>query len=864
MKMSKEKIGEIVRYLIVGVLTTVVSLGIYYGLVFTILDPNDATQLQLANIISWIGAVIFAYITNRIFVFKSQNTNKLKEATNFVGSRILTLLMDMAIMFIGVTWLKQNDKIVKLISQVLITIANYVLSKLFVFNSKKKEAKSLKKTNEKIVYAILWLIPIIDVIYSMFPYKEYTFWVLTIMKGSILIGFSIYLWCTKKSRKYLSIALGMIMVFTLYNYCKGYSFLTSLISIMEIIFLPIALLFFNSISNEKINHSFYAKIFFFYAFTFLIPFVFMKTDLTFSFYYAKKEMIGILICLLPITLNVLKNHKNYFTKFLGLLLIFAFIIIYQAPLLSIVAIITLLYFIWEERKNIFHKKVFLLSICIVLIGLSIYPIIYYTENFQELSERKISQIEHSNALFMKSNIDEQFFGIDQIYANEEIKTSIDLLDIFYSLGYLNIILYVILLSYSLSKAKTKNIYTLSFILTLIVSLISGHILQSMTISLFLASFQTASKNKIKPKILIVSNMYPSKKFKHYGSFVKNVGEELKKLGFQVDLAIKKKNISFPAKFIGYSWMYIQAIFKSIFYSYDYYYVHFVAQSTYSVLFGKVTGKTKLVCNIHGNDIVPDYDFEKKNVKRSKRVLPFADLVVAPSKYFEEVLINKYHIPKEKIKIYPSGGIDFTVFEEKDQKESQQRINLDPKYTYIGMVSRIEKNKGWDTLLEALNELKKESFMKNIKVIIVGTGQEQKEMDQMIKKFHLEDKIIQKEFVLQKDLVDYYNAFDVFVFPTKRKSESLGLVGLEAMACKTFVIACNLYGPKEYVIDNKNALTYQNVKNGKELASKIKKFMNMNEKEKEKILDEAYETAKKYDVIKLREKLINIFGTKKED
>ena len=142
-----------------------------------------------------------------------------------------------------------------------------------------------------------------------------------------------------------------------------------------------------------------------------------------------------------------------------------------------------------------------------------------------------------------------------------------------------------------------------------------------------------------------------------------------------------------------------------------------------------------------------------------------------------------------------------------------------------MVSRIEKNKGWDTLLEALNELKKESFMKNIKVIIVGTGQEQKEMDQMIKKFHLEDKIIQKEFVLQKDLVDYYNAFDVFVFPTKRKSESLGLVGLEAMACKTFVIACNLYGPKEYVIDNKNALTYQNVKNGKELASKIKKFMN---------------------------------------
>ena len=311
-------------------------------------------------------------------------------------------------------------------------------------------------------------------------------------------------------------------------------------------------------------------------------------------------------------------------------------------------------------------------------------------------------------------------------------------------------------------------------------------------------------------------------------------------------------------------MYIKAIYKSLFYSYDYYYVHFVAQSTYCVLFGKVTGKTKLVCNVHGNDIVPDYEFEKKNVKRGQRVLPFADIVVAPSKYFEEVLINKYHIPKEKIKIYPSGGINFEIFQEKDQKECQKRLNLDSKYTYIGMVSRIEKNKGWDTLLEALKELKKEPFMKNIKLIIVGTGQEQPEMKQKIKEFHLEEKIIQKEFVLQKDLVDYYNAFDVFIFPTKRKSESLGLVGLEAMACKTFVIACNLYGPREYAIDEENALTYQDATDGNELASKIKKFMNMSEKEKQKIIDKAYETAKKYDVTKLQDKLINIFGNKKED
>ena len=89
------------------------------------------------------------------------------------------------------------------------------------------------------------------------------------------------------------------------------------------------------------------------------------------------------------------------------------------------------------------------------------------------------------------------------------------------------------------------------------------------------------------------------------------------MGYQVDLAVKRKQTFFPFKFLGYSWMYIQAIFKSIFYSYDYYYVHFIAQSTYCVLFGKVTGKTKLVCNVHGNDIVPDIEADIKNVGRSK-------------------------------------------------------------------------------------------------------------------------------------------------------------------------------------------------------------------------------------------------------
>lgn len=131
------KYKEIIMYLIFGVLTTVVSLVTYYVLTLTILNPEKAIQLQLANIISWIVSVAFAYVTNRKFVFESKSEDIVKEATSFVGGRVLTLLLDMAIMFIFVTLLHLNDKIFKIVSQVLVIVTNYVISKLFVFKENK-------------------------------------------------------------------------------------------------------------------------------------------------------------------------------------------------------------------------------------------------------------------------------------------------------------------------------------------------------------------------------------------------------------------------------------------------------------------------------------------------------------------------------------------------------------------------------------------------------------------------------------------------------------------------------------------------------------------------------------------------------
>jgi putative flippase GtrA len=143
MKELYNKYKEIVNYVIVGGLTTVVSLAVYYALVLTVLDPDNPVQLQIANVISWIAAVTFAYFTNRRFVFesKTKGEEQTKEVISFYSARLGTLLMDMGIMFVGKTVLHINDKIVKLFVQVVVMVANYVISKLLVFKKSKSEEK---------------------------------------------------------------------------------------------------------------------------------------------------------------------------------------------------------------------------------------------------------------------------------------------------------------------------------------------------------------------------------------------------------------------------------------------------------------------------------------------------------------------------------------------------------------------------------------------------------------------------------------------------------------------------------------------------------------------------------------------------
>ena len=126
--MNKKITREIFMYVFFGALTTLINTVAYWVLYYGISVPNTTS-----TIISWLLSVIFAYITNKLWVFEKGNKSTLKEATEFFLSRISTGVLDLFIMYAGVELLLFEGGIIKILSNVVVIILNYLLSKLFVF-----------------------------------------------------------------------------------------------------------------------------------------------------------------------------------------------------------------------------------------------------------------------------------------------------------------------------------------------------------------------------------------------------------------------------------------------------------------------------------------------------------------------------------------------------------------------------------------------------------------------------------------------------------------------------------------------------------------------------------------------------------
>lgn len=126
-----KKNKEILLCLFFGGLTFLVSVISY-----AFFNIQIGWNALVANIGSWILAVAFAYITNRIWVFDSNASTAadfIKEITSFIGGRVVTLVIEELILFIFITNLGMNSMLVKIVAQVIVIVLNYVISKLIVF-----------------------------------------------------------------------------------------------------------------------------------------------------------------------------------------------------------------------------------------------------------------------------------------------------------------------------------------------------------------------------------------------------------------------------------------------------------------------------------------------------------------------------------------------------------------------------------------------------------------------------------------------------------------------------------------------------------------------------------------------------------
>ncbi len=126
-----KKHEEVLNYLIVGGTTTIVSILSY------MLLREVVNNYIINTILSWITAVLYAYITNRLFVFKSKNKKVISEISKFFTCRLLTLGIEIVVMFALVDLIRMNDALAKTLVQFIVLTSNYLFSKIFVFKRPK-------------------------------------------------------------------------------------------------------------------------------------------------------------------------------------------------------------------------------------------------------------------------------------------------------------------------------------------------------------------------------------------------------------------------------------------------------------------------------------------------------------------------------------------------------------------------------------------------------------------------------------------------------------------------------------------------------------------------------------------------------
>lgn len=313
------------------------------------------------------------------------------------------------------------------------------------------------------------------------------------------------------------------------------SLFSSLNSLLTVFYLPVSLLFFKNRDDKYLNLRVITYIYLGYLSLIIIPYLFKYGNYASNFYegksgfyglfYGGNEISNILVILLPLVIEYLKERKDLFLIILVFLELMGCIYLVGTKTIIIGSILVSIYYLGKYYKSLDKRfrrwlvrlgVIGIILLIIVLPKLNVYKNIMMAINFYNLNIREIFSLKgldklvfsgrleilgKVNGLYMKSNWSNIFLGLSNSYINVYKGIEIDIFDIFYTVGILGIGVYIYLSYKGLKKSKMKEPYLVSLALGILISLVTGHVLMSPNVSIYLGVFLLLNNNskKIKDK-----------------------------------------------------------------------------------------------------------------------------------------------------------------------------------------------------------------------------------------------------------------------------------------------------------------------------------------------------------------------------
>ncbi|MDO4319133.1 MAG: glycosyltransferase family 4 protein [Bacteroidales bacterium] len=350
------------------------------------------------------------------------------------------------------------------------------------------------------------------------------------------------------------------------------------------------------------------------------------------------------------------------------------------------------------------------------------------------------------------------------------------------------------------------------------------------------------------KILVISNMYPSAADPSYGTFVRNFYEDIVRRNAEADtrlVTIRGRRGSKWAKLAAYIRFYASALHALTARSYDMVYVHTVTFPTPALRIASWLRRLPLVLNVHGDDVLPQTSLKKRLKEMSRPLMAGTRLMVVPSAYFADVVRREFpELDPGRIYVSASGGVDRKFFVDRPDKADTDAITL-------GFVSRIDPGKGWAEFVRLVHDLRMRGI--DCRAVMAGGGSQQRALTDAIVRAGLSGVIDYRGPLSQQELVDIYRHMDLFIFPTVREQESLGLVALEAMAAGVPVVASDMAGPTSYVHHGINGYLFE-PGNVDAMADSVASWIALAPDARERMSREAVATAGDYEARSVADRL----------